>query len=232
MSSNLKTETVQNIKESKPFLYTLVVMISTGFILQIIFYDVLGFRKEIIPCIFFFSMIPFLIMFNIYIKQKKVDFKDIGISKNKLKTNIAIGLIVGVFAGIVGLILFSVLGIPTEKITGEQAWQVFILLFLPICICAPIWEEIATRGLFFTFIEKSIVSNMKVAKQVKGLFIIVVVSLFFLLAHFEREPSKLFVIFCTSLIFTTAYYHRRNLIVPIIAHLLYNLFVMLNVLLL
>ena len=166
---------------------------------------------------------------NIYIKQGKVDFKDIGISTKKLKINIAVGLIVGVFAGIVGLILLSALGVPAEKITGEQAWKVFVLLFLPMCICAPIWEEIATRGLFYTFIEKITRSKFNDNRFVKDIFIIIVVSLFFLIAHFERELRLLFVIFVTSVIYTVAYHRTRNIIVPILAHSMYNLFVILRV---
>jgi membrane protease YdiL (CAAX protease family) len=123
--------------------------------------------------------------------------------------------------------LLSALGVPAEKITGEQAWKVFVLLFLPMCICAPIWEEIATRGLFYTFIEKITRSKFNDNIFVKDIFIIVVVSLFFLIAHFEREPRLLFV---TSVIYTVAYHRTKNIIVPILAHSMYNLFVILRIL--
>jgi len=226
----IKEETLNDIRTAKPYLITLAVMITTGLILQIIFYDLLGVRKELIPCFFFFSIIPFLIIFNIFIKQKKVDFKEIGISKNKLLKNVMLGLLVGVFAGIVGLTLFSVLGVPAEKIAGEDARRIFVLLFLPMCICAPIWEEVATRGLFYTFVEKSTRSRFKDKRFVKDSIIILVVSLFFLFAHYGREPRLLFVIFVTSVIYTAAYYKTKNIIVAILAHSLYNLFVILRVL--
>ena len=224
----IKEETRKDVRSSWPFLITLAVMIISGFILQIIFSDILGFRKELIPCIFFFSIIPFLIMFNNYIKQGKVEFKDVGILKNKLTINIILGLVIGILAGIVGLVLFSVLGVPSENISAEQAWKIFVLLFLPMCICAPIWEEIATRGLFYTFVEKILRSKLNNGKFIKNLIIIITVSLFFLFAHFEREPRLLFVIFVTSVIYTIAYFKTRNIIVPILAHSVYNLFVLLR----
>jgi membrane protease YdiL (CAAX protease family) len=229
MGSRLKPYILEDLKASYPFLITLAAMLLTGLILQIIFSDILGARKEIIPCIFFFSMIPFLIVYNFYLKGKKVSYKDIGITSDKIFKNVIIGLLVGIFSGVIGLILFSVLGVPVDKITGEQAWKFFVLLFLSMCICAPIWEEIATRGLFYTFVEKITRSKLNDKKLVKDSLIVLVVSLFFLLAHYEREPRFLFVIFVTSVIYTVAYHRTRNLIVPIIAHSVYNLLIILRV---
>ena len=60
----IKEETRKDVRDSWPYLITLAAMIITGFILQIIFSDILGFRKELIPCIFFFSIIPFLTSFS------------------------------------------------------------------------------------------------------------------------------------------------------------------------
>ena len=77
--SKIKKETLDDIRSSKPYLITLAAMLLTGLILQIIFSNILGVSRELIPCIFFFSMIPFLIIYSMYIKKGKISYKDIGV---------------------------------------------------------------------------------------------------------------------------------------------------------
>lgn len=224
----LKPETIEDIRASKPFLYIITVMILVGFALQIVFSYGFGIGKDFIPCVFFFSMIPFLILFNFYIKQGEVKYEDIGVTSKNLFNNAIIGLSVGVFAGVLGIFLLSFMSVSAEKITGDKALQVFVLLFLSLCVCAPFWEEVMTRGLFYAFIEKITRSKFNEKRFVKDFVIILIVSLFFLFAHVDREPKLLFVIFIASVVYTVAYHKTRNILVPILAHSVYNLFIILR----
>jgi membrane protease YdiL (CAAX protease family) len=225
----LKAETRKNIRSGIPYFNIIVIMTVYLVFLQFLFSIVYPVPRELLACFYFTSMFPFLFLFVYYQRKGLVKYEEIGLVGSNLKKNVFIGFSAGVLAGVTGWVLLYFLGVPTEGLGYDAGSQVFLVLFLPMVICAPVWEEFFTRGLFFAFVEKSIVSNMRSTKIMKELFLISAVSLFFLLAHFGREPRFLLVIFVTSVIYTVAYHRTRNLIVPIIAHSVYNLLIILRV---
>ncbi len=223
----LKLDTWIDISSSYPFLFIFCFMLLTNLCIQLYFDYYLGLDKEFVAYLYIFSLIPFLALFNHYKRKGAIKFEDIGVAKKKWKINLLFGIIIGVLTGLLGWLLLFFFNIEPATIPEGQELAIFILLFPTVCISAPLWEEIGFRGLFLTFMEKISSSKFNSLKNVKTILIVVVVSLVFLFAHSDREPNRLFIIFTTSIIYTVAYLKTRSIIVPIVTHSLYNLFVLL-----
>lgn len=205
-------------------------MLMVSFPIQLFFIDYLGHDKQFISYFFIASLIPFLLLFNYFRKKKVIDFKDIGFIKTDLKKNIVYGITLGVFVGLLGWFLRWLLHIKTGVIPEGTEVVIFFYLFFSACISPPIWEEIAVRGLFFNAVKNitDISEKLKKSKYLQKTLIILIVSVFFLMAHIDREPKPMIVIFITSIFYTAAYYKTRNIALPIVAHFFYNLFVILQ----
>jgi len=224
----LKQDTWIDISSSYPFLIIFCFMLLTNLFIQLYFDYYLGMDKVFVAYLYIFSLVPFLALFHYYKRKGAMKFEDIGFTKKKWKTNLILGSVIGILTGLLGWLLLFLLNIEPSTIPEGQGLTIFILLFPTVCISAPVWEEIGFRGLFLTFMEKISYSKFNSSKNVKTALIVILVSLAFLVAHSEREPKGLFVIFVTSIIYTVAYLKTRSIIVPIFAHSLYNLFVLLR----
>lgn len=224
----LKLDTWIDISSSFPFLIIFSFMLLTNLFIQLYFDYHLGLDKEFVAYLYIFSLVPFLALFHYYKRKGVIKFEDIGFTKKKWKTNLLFGIIIGVLTGLLGWLLLFFFNIEPATIPEGQGLAIFIRLFPTVCISAPLWEEIGFRGLFLTFMEKISHSKFNSSKNAKTALIVVLVSLAFLVAHSEREPKGLFIIFVTSIIYTVAYLKTRSIIVPIFAHSLYNLFVLLR----
>ena len=200
-----------------------------------------GLDKQLVPILFIASIFPFILLFKYFNKKGLIEFKDIGFTRTKWKSNLFFGLLTGMFLGLVAWAFVLMGHFQPDTIPKGDGPYFFLGYFFSVCISAPLWEEIAFRGLFLNAIEKLFNWMERLFNWVKRLFnysekgtekpyakdifIILFVSLVFLIIHSDRAPKPLFVIFLISLAYTTTYYKTRNIILPIVSHSVYNLFI-------
>lgn len=188
---------------------------------------VFGFNIHLFSFFYLLSVVPFLVLFPFFVSQGRISFKDIGfVRKNLLRAGLD-GVLLGVVVGLFGWLLRFVFDIETGVVPVGGEVSFFVVLFFSCCIAAPIWEEIAVRGLFFAFVENVSFCSEFLKKNggLRDVLVVVVVSLFFLAGHLDRSSMGLFVIFISSLFYSIGFLKSRNIVVPMVAHFVFNLFV-------
>ena len=209
--------------------FGLMIMLISFVIINLFFILVLHITWDYFIAIFWvLSVIPILFYFYYFQKKKLLSFSDIGLTKSNLGKNILFGICAGIITGLVGWIFLSVFGPPVEQLPTD-----FIILFIVASvISAPIREEIMFRGLLWAFFDKSMMlilktkhNNVNIVR--KDILIVIIISGAFLIVHTGRNVELLLTKFLfDSFAYSIIYYKSKNLLVPIIAHSISNLFIL------
>ena len=204
----------------------LAAMVLVAFFVQLVVLA-FGFDIHIFSFFYLLSVVPFLVLFPFFVSRGRISFSEIGFVRQGLLRAVLDGVLVGLVVGLFGWLLRFVFGIKTGVVPVGGEVSFFVVLFFSCCIAAPIWEEIAVRGLFFAVVENlSFCSEfLKRKSGLRDVLVVVVVSLFFLAGHLDRSSMGLFVIFISSLFYSVSFLKSRNIVVPIVAHFVFNVFV-------
>ena len=208
----------------------LLMMVFT-IIIHLYFKYVLGFTIDYIISGFWVLSIFPLILYLIYFQIKnKISFADIGLKREGIVKASCIGIISGAVIGIIGWVIVYLIGSSVSKVP-DNLINLFILRSV---IFAPIYEEILVRGLLWSTLNFTALLVFKGQKKPdfekrKDIAIIVVISFVFLFFHYDRNTTLLLTKFLfNSFAYSILYYRTRNLIAPIFAHSISNLFVLLQ----
>jgi membrane protease YdiL (CAAX protease family) len=222
----------KNKKKILALLGGLLVMVLSTVIIDIFFRFILDFRNNfLISGFWVFSIFP-LFLYILYVKNKKIfTFEDIGIKKDNIPKTIIIGLISGIIIGIIGLIFIFFFGNRISNISDDI---VKLFIFRSV-IFAPIFVEILIRGLLWALINTTAIfllkDSIKTSNEFKkDIIVIIIVSFVFWFLHYNWNIQLLFTkILFDAFAFSFVFYKTKNLIAPILAHSITNLFVLLPV---
>jgi len=97
---------------------------------------------------------------------------------------------------------------------GGRDWVASAAYFLVVSLCAPVWEEAMFRGFLLASLTKFLSARGAVA----------VSSLLFALCHFRLQTFL--PLLALGVVFALLFLRTRNLLPPILAHSLWNLYVL------
>lgn len=166
-------------------------------------------------------IIIFILLAIYAIDKRKNKYKDN--IKNKLNfKNIDLKYLIGSSCLTLGIsiILFQVISLlPIE--TSDNGFDINVLsicvYFITTCLLGSILEEIVFRfGLYEYFNAK-----------IKPFYSILITSLIFSIFHMYGLGG-IIILFIISIIWNYSYYKTNNLIYPIVSHFVYNLYIIIN----
>lgn len=205
-----------------------------GFLITQIFFEYFqGIHDKVfISTWWVLSVFPAL-LYIAYLQKKGIaSFRDTGLTRDNLRKGISYGITAGLIAGVMGWLFLHLIGSPT----GHLPWNFIMLSILSSVFSAPIREEILIRGIMWSIIDDALNLLGHKFKSIHGgrkdAILITVVSLTFLFMHIGRPLNVLFtIILFDSFVYSLVYWKTRNLIAPMTAHAISNLFVILRVIL-
>jgi membrane protease YdiL (CAAX protease family) len=211
-------------------MFGLIILVAGFTLINLYFNFVIGIQNEyIISAFWIIAVIP-LIWYFLYHKKNGLSFSDIGLKYKGTGKSIIIGLFVGVFLGFISWLFLGLFNSPVEKLpTIFIYWFIFSSVF-----SAPIREEILTRGLLWASIERvlsrlSRFGKLKFSKKRQEIIVVIIVSLSFWIMHWGRPLEIMFTtLLIDSFVFSLLYLKTRNLMAPITAHAVSNLFIILR----
>ncbi len=107
--------------------------------------------------------------------------------------------------------------LPEQALTGElmdiQSWQAFVAVLFVVAVIAPAAEELVFRGFVYAGLRK----------RIGQLPSVLLTSLCFAVVHLEFHWVHFSQILLFGVMLALLYERTRNLMVPIIAHGIYNL---------
>jgi len=226
-----KTHADENKDKSAILWGGVVVMMISTIIIHLFFRDILGFTIDyIISGFWVFSIFPLFVYLIYFLNNKKISFSDIGLRRAGILKASGYGIIFGVIIGIIGWVISYLIGS-----TISQAPDNLINLFIMRSVVfAPIYEEILVRGLLWSALSFTAIIMFKGAgkpgfEKRKDIAIIVIISLVFLFFHYDRNTTLFLTKFVfDSFAYSLLYYKTKNLMTPILAHSIANLFVLIQ----
>jgi len=208
----------------------LVMMVST-IIIHVFFKNVLGFSIDyIISGFWVFSIFPLFIYLIFFLNKNKISLSDIGFRRAGFLKASIYGIIFGIVIGIVGWVITYLIGSTVSQLPDD----LINLFIMRSVVFAPIYEEILVRGLLWSALSYTALIMFKGEhkpgfEKKKDIAIIVVISLVFLFFHYDRNINLFLTKFVfDSFAYSILYYKTKNLMTPILAHSIANLFVMLQ----
>ena len=216
------------------YMFISAAIMLVGFLITQIFFECFQniHDKVFISTWWVLSVFPAL-LYIAYLQKKGIaSFRDTGLTRDNLRKGISYGITAGLIAGVVGWLFLYLIGSPT----GHLPWNFIILSILSSVFSAPIREEILIRGIIWSIIDDALNLLGHKFKGIEGrrkdALLITAVSIAFLSMHIGREPNVLFTtILFNSFVYSLVYWKTRNLIAPMTAHAISNLFVILRVIL-
>lgn len=225
------------IRKDKDFLkilliFTGIIILAAGFTsVHLYFRFFTNFQEDYVISFFWILAIFPLILYIHYLKKLGwFSFPEIGLKSDNFSVSVLKGSVVGILLGLISWLILWLLNSPT----GSLPMAYIIIFIFSSVFSAPIREEILTRGLIWSLIEKSfdllsIQKKIKLNKKRKEFFTVLFVSLIFWSFHLGRPPDKLFtILLIDSFAYSLLYLKTRNLAAPITAHAISNLFIILR----
>ena len=209
-------------------LFGLAIMVAGFSVITLYFNLALGIYNEIVVSTFWiFAVIP-LIAYFFYLKSKGLmSFSEIGLRFEGTLKSILLGSVAGAALGLIGWFFLNLTGSPVEKLPDVYVhWFILSSVF-----SAPIREEILVRGLLWSAVERTIshvieVKKWKIGESKKGIMVVTIISVSFMLMHWGRPLEIMFTtLLIDSFAYSLLYYKTKNLVAPITAHAISNLFV-------
>jgi membrane protease YdiL (CAAX protease family) len=177
-----------------------------------------------------FSIFPLFIYMLYFQHKKKILFADIGLKKKGIIKASFVGIISGAAIGVIGWAITQLIGLSVYP-APDNLIKLFIIRSV---VFAPIYEEILVRGLLWSALSYTLIFIFKGEhkpgfEKKKDIAIIVIISLVFLFFHYDRDTTLFLTKFVfDSFAFSILYYKTKNLMTPIMAHSIANLFVLLQ----
>ncbi len=207
-----------------------VVMMVSTIIIHLFFTHILGFSIDyIISGFWVFSIFPLFIYLMFFMNKNRITLSDIGFRREGLLKASIYGIVFGIIIGLIGWVITYLLGSTVSEVS-DDLMRLFVMRSV---VFAPIYEEILVRGLLWSALSYTFLIMFKEHnpgfEKKKDIAIIVIISLVFLFFHYGRDTTLFLTKFVfDSFAFSILYYKTKNLMTPILAHSIANLFVLIQ----
>ena len=161
-----------------------------------------------------FALSPLLLIVTVYLLKEDLNITVFEKSKSTGRQSIR-AIIKWFFIAVVGFIVIATvmpLFYTPEEATSMKMTQVAPLIIIPFVFIGPVLEELIFRRILFTLFTK------------KFTIVVSILLSSFIFAGWHMTLSGFPLLFWLSIVFTYSYYQTNRLVVPIILHILWNLF--------
>ena len=182
-----------------------------------------------IPIIVCLIIVPsfILILYIGLIRREKWSFRDFGFTFDFIGQSLIVGAVSGILLSLLSFEIAIHGGLKTFSISVDK----FALIFTSSVIAAPLWEELAFRGVIFGGLTELVNrKNLEVKKRLYGyVSVYFFVAIFFMVVHIKNVLvflPNLVLYPIESIVYSGVFHYRRNIVAPIFSHSLYNLFIL------
>ena len=182
-----------------------------------------------IPIIVCLIIVPsfILILYIGLIRREKWSFRDFGFTFDFIGQSLIVGAVSGILLSLLSFEIAIHGGLKTFSISVDK----FALIFTSSVIAAPLWEELAFRGVIFGGLTELVNrKNLEVKKRLYGyVSVYFFVAIFFMVVHIKNVLvflPNLVLYPIESIVYSGVFHYRRNIVAPIFSHSFYNLFIL------